>query len=121
MVSQFASRYCLEQFSKETFKITTFDSAEEALAQFRKWLQEGILLPDIIFLDLGLGEMDGWQFVDHLRGMITIDSGPNIFILSAFANSKDREIAQSHPMISGYFDKPLTRNRLEKIFKEKEV
>lgn len=121
MVSQFASRYCLEQFSKDTFAINTFDSAEEALEQFEHWLQEGAVLPDVIFLDLGLGNMDGWEFMDKLQTLLDKDSTPNIFILSAFANSKDREVAQNHPMVSGYFDKPLTRNRLERIFKQKEV
>lgn len=121
MVSQFATRYCLEQFSKETFVIKTYDSAEEALEYFAENLLEEGQLPDIIFLDLGLGNMDGWEFMEQLRQMTQKDRRPEIYILSAFANSKDRETAQRHAMVSGYFDKPLTRNRLEKIFLEKSL
>ena len=121
MVSQFASRYCLEQYAQANFLISTFDSAEEALKQFNFLKSEGALLPDIIFLDLGLGEMDGWEFIEHLQPFMDLGWSPDIFILSAFGNSKDRAVAQNHPKISGYFDKPLTRNRLERIFKEKKV
>ena len=121
MVSQFASRYCLEQFAQETFLISTFDSAEEALEKFGTMQKEQAELPDIIFLDLGLEQMDGWEFMDHLKPLLESGWSPNIYILSAFGNSKDREVAQNHPMVSGYFDKPLTRNRLEKIFEARKV
>ena len=121
MVSQFASRYCLEQFAKETFLISTFDSAEAALENFDSLGQENQLLPDIIFLDLGLDEMNGWGFLEELQKLLKGKSVPKIYILSAFGKAKDRELAQNHPMVLGYIDKPLTRNRLEKIFEQRKA
>ncbi|MEN1785572.1 MAG: response regulator [Bacteroidota bacterium] len=119
MVSQFASRYCLQQFAKDTFVIYTFDSAEEALQQIKHQIKEKEELPDLIFLDLGLGGMNGWTFLDHLAPLVAKGKKPEIYILSAFARIKDRELANKHPMVAGYFDKPLARNRLEIIFKAK--
>ena len=116
MVSQFASRYCLEQFAGETFVISTFDSAEAALDAFGKNIMEGSPLPKLIFLDLGLDEMDGWGFIEALQKLLGARAMPEIYILSAFGKAKDRELAQKHPDVLGYIDKPLTRNRLEKIF-----
>ena len=121
MVSQFASRYCLEQFAKETFLISTFDSAESALESFQTFFRENQGLPDIIFLDLGLDKMDGWGFIEELQKLVNGNRIPEIYILSAFGKAKDRELAQNHPLVFGYIDKPLTRNRLEKIFEEKQV
>ena len=121
MVSQFASRYCLEQFAKETFLISTFDSAESALETFRTLMLEEQALPDIIFLDLGLDKMDGWGFIEELERLVQPKPIPEIYILSAFGKVKDRELAQNHPLVLGYIDKPLTRNRLEKIFEERQV
>ena len=121
MVSQFASRYCLEQFAKETFLISTFDSAESALEMFQVFIQEDSPLPDIIFLDLGLDKMDGWGFIGELQKLLKGKSIPEIYILSAFGKAKDRELTQNHPLVLGYIDKPLTRNRLEKIFEARQV
>lgn len=119
MVSQFASRYCLEQFAKETFMISTFDSAEMALEDFQQRIMENEALPELIFLDLGLDEMDGWGFLEELQKLLRDNSIPEIYILSAFGKARDRELAQNHPLVLGYIDKPLTRNRLEKIFDSK--
>lgn len=116
MVSQFASRYCLEQYVQASFFISTFDSAEAALESFKTLLEEKEPLPDLIFLDLGLDEMDGWGFLEALQKLLKSLPVPEIYILSAFGKAKDRELAQRNPHVLGYIDKPLTRNRLEKIF-----
>ena len=118
MVSQFATRYCLEQFAKDTFHISTFDSAETSLENFKEALAAGTSLPEMIFLDLIMDEMDGWGFIDALEKQLGKKALPEIYVLSAFGNPKDRELAQKHPLILGYIDKPLTRNRLEAIFKQ---
>ncbi len=119
MVSQFASRYCLEQYANASFHISTFDSAEAALVSFQSILNLKEPLPDLIFLDLGLDKMDGWEFLDVLQKLLGRSKMPEIYILSAFGKAKDRELAQQHPHVLGYIDKPLTRNRIEEIFDAK--
>jgi len=121
MVSQFASRYCLEQFAEGAFVISTFDSAESALESFTMFLKENTPFPEIIFLDLGLDKMDGWEFLEELQKLLKNRAVPEIYILSAFGKAKDRELAQNHPLVMGYIDKPLTRSRLEKIFEAGKV
>jgi CheY-like chemotaxis protein len=121
MVSQFATRYCLEQFAGVTFVISTYDSAESALESFTGLLQEDATFPEIIFLDLGLDKMNGWEFLEELQKLLKDKEIPEIYILSAFGKAKDRELAQKHPLVLGYIDKPLTRNRLESIFETRKV
>lgn len=118
LVSQFATRYCLEQY-KENFNIITFGSAEEGLMHCAKQIDEKQPLPDIIFLDLVMGDMDGWAFVQNLQLISEDVQQPEIYVLSAFSNSKDRTVAKENPLISGYFDKPLTKVNLQKVFKER--
>jgi len=115
MVSQFATRYCIEQYSG-TFHITTYGSAEEALERCKELIDEQEELPDIIFLDLVMGGMDGWGFIEAMEQMNLSQKQPEIYVLSAFVNSKDRNIAKNHTLISGYFDKPLTKNSVERVF-----
>lgn len=116
MVSQFATRYCLNQFSKDEFEITAHESAENALDAFMLLLEQGTALPDIIFLDLTMGGMDGWTFLENLKLLCDGDRSPVVYILSAFTNVADRQRAKEHDMIAGYFDKPLTKTNLEKVF-----
>ena len=116
MVSQFATRYCLNQFSKDEFEITAHESAENALDAFMLLLEQGMALPDIIFLDLTMGGMDGWTFLDNLQVLCDGNKPPEVYILSAFSNVADRQRAKEHELIAGYFDKPLTKANLTKVF-----
>lgn len=115
LVSQFATRYCIEQYS-ENFTISTCADAEEALVVLSELILQNKELPDIIFLDLVMGDMNGWEFLKNLQKLSKGKKLPEIYILSAFVNSKDRAIAKEHTAIEGYIDKPLSRNSLDKIF-----
>jgi len=118
MVSQFASRYCLKQFDDD-FDVVTCDSAEDGLELCQDLLKHSKKLPDIIFLDLTMDGMDGWDFIDNLKDLAEGHPQPTIFILSAFTNAKDRAKAKHHTMIAGYFDKPLTKTNLRRVFQAK--
>jgi CheY-like chemotaxis protein len=118
LVSQFATRYCIEQYG-ENVSISTCSDAEEALAKLSKLLSANEKLPDIVFLDLVMGDMHGWEFLEKLQQLAIGKQLPEVYILSAFTNSKDRAIAKEHNLISGYMDKPLSRTSLDKIFSSK--
>ncbi|GMN10334.1 hypothetical protein MTsPCn9_12510 [Croceitalea sp. MTPC9] len=120
LVSQFATRYCIEQYG-ENYNISTCTNAEEGLEMLSNLIVEGKELPDIIFLDLVMGDMNGWEFLENLQSLSKGKKLPEIYILSAFVNSKDRAIAKEHAAIEGYIDKPLSRNSLDKIFTDKKA
>ncbi|AWX44778.1 hypothetical protein HME9304_01782 [Flagellimonas maritima] len=116
-VSQFATRYCLEQY-EEKFKIETFESAEEGLAELSNLKIQKKAFPSIIFLDLIMENMNGWEFIESFQLLAKGKRLPEIYILSAFSRSKDREIAKKHKVVSGYYDKPLTKVGLNKVFEK---
>ena len=118
MVSQFATRYCLEQYPGQ-FEIMVCSSGEEGIELCAGMLGDNGKLPDIIFLDLTMHEMDGWTFIENLELISEGYDHPEIYILSAFSNAKDREVARQHSLVAGYFDKPLNRGNLEKVFQAK--
>ena len=120
MVSQFASSYCIEQ-STVKCRIIMCDNAEMGLNLFSDLLQGGKDDPDILFLDLVMPGIGGWEFLDKLKHITEWPLRTDIYILSAFANTKDRTRAKEHPMIQGYFDKPLSKDTLNRIFLEKMV
>lgn len=68
----------------------------------------------IIFLDLNMPIMNGWEFLEKLskaKSEITIHY--NIYILSSTINPDDKKKAKSHALVSGFLSKPLTKEHLE--------
>ena len=47
-------------------QILTFYDGIEAMANFKKLSAQNAALPDIIFLDINMPRMDGWEFMDEL-------------------------------------------------------
>ena len=120
MVSQFASVYSIEQFDKEA-KVIMCNSAEEGLNLLFGLIQDKKPLPDALFLDLTMPGLNGWEFLERLKEIQYKWVQMEIYILSAFSNSKDREKAKQHSMIQGYYDKPLTKSILKKIFQPEKI
>ncbi|SHI99455.1 response regulator [Pseudozobellia thermophila] len=114
-VSLFATRYGIEQWNRKC-RVVDFDNAETALKIFSDTLEEGGEKPDVILLDLIMPDMDGWTFLSKFEEMYDGTSGTDVYILSAFTNSKDRKRAKEHPSVKGHFDKPLSKHLLEEVF-----
>jgi len=115
MVSQFAIKYKIGQ-SYPNNKVVTFYTVQEALNALEESLESKLGIPDKIILDLGLPVLTGWHFLGELekiRGSIRLFE---IFIVSAFSNSMDRQRAKDHFLVKGYFDKPLDNIAVDKIF-----
>ncbi|MFC4097166.1 response regulator [Euzebyella saccharophila] len=114
-VSLFATRYGIEQWNGNCH-VVDFDNAETALGIYSDSLDNEEEKPDIILLDLIMPGMDGWTFLANFDKMTKGKSSTDVYILSAFTNSKDRKKAKEHPSVKGHFDKPLSKPLLEETF-----
>ncbi|MBU2945935.1 response regulator [Zobellia uliginosa] len=119
LVSLFAARYGIEQLNKP-YIVVDFDSAEVALKVLSDSMEGAEELPDVILLDLVMPKMDGWEFLEKLEKMPDYVKTSDIYILSAFLSTKERQRASQHPVVKGYFDKPISKRALSRIFGEKE-
>lgn len=68
--------------------------------------------PDLIFLDLNMPVMNGFEFLQacehgHMKKI-------NIVILTSSSNQKDVEATQQFPQVKYYLNKPLTADKIEK-------
>ncbi|QEC70231.1 response regulator [Panacibacter ginsenosidivorans] len=81
-------------------------------------------IPELIFLDINMPVMNGWEFMDEfVKIRSTIQKKIDIYILSSSTDSQDIQKAKSNPEITDYIVKPLTPDLLKNIFlseKEKE-
>jgi CheY-like chemotaxis protein len=71
----------------------------------------------IIFLDINMPDMNGWEVLDHIARS-TADKLPDnvrIYMLSSSINTSDKVKAYSNPLISGFFEKPLLQEDLRNL------
>ena len=88
-----------------------YDRAESALEYFdeqSKLPKEEQELPSLIFLDINMPVMDGWEFLEVFseRFMMFHDI-IRVIILSSSVNPADLEMAANHPLVIGFMPKPL--------------
>lgn len=97
-------------------KIITFSDGEKAIQYLadNKAINENI--PDVIFLDINMPIMDGWQFIKEYASLKTeIRKKVAIFMLSSSVNPINIESASEINEISDHIIKPITLEEVKKI------
>jgi CheY-like chemotaxis protein len=103
--------------SKPGARIITFSDGKKAMQYLtdNKATHENI--PDVIFLDLHMPIMDGWQFIDeYARIKIEIEKKVNIFMWSSSVDPVHMERASKKSEISQYITKPIKLEEVKKFF-----
>ncbi|QLG44407.1 response regulator [Costertonia aggregata] len=118
LVSQFATRIVMEQ-SQIPCTVSCFDDGEAAFNALNAAFTNNSDIPDILLLDLNMPKMDGWEFLEKFKALEYDTDKIEIFIISSFTNSQDRNKTQENPHVAGYFEKPLSKGNLDKILLSK--
>ena len=85
-------------------EIMVCGDAEEAL----DLLRHEKVKPNVIFVDINMPVMDGFQFLDEYEKLNIDKLGIKIYMLSSFSNSADMERAKRYKHVTRLLDKSLT-------------
>lgn len=96
--------------------IKCFEDGEEALHYFIENLKTENKLPDILFLDVNMPIMDGWDFIeeyDKIKDKVRKDI--RIYLVSSSIDERDEMRSKQYDMVTDYIIKPITEDCLKQL------
>jgi CheY-like chemotaxis protein len=118
---------CKMVIAKSSFatEIITAQNGEEALNYFDDLKLNNLgaeikKYPSLVFLDLNMPVMDGWEFLDHFSKEEYTSAFKNtkVIVLSSTIDPNDIEKSKTYPMVLDFLSKPITKEIVENL-KEK--
>ena len=109
-IDNFVTRKLLEN-SKFAQNIIVKQSPSEAIAA----LKDGSVKPDVIFLDIRMPLMDGFEFLQEYDKLDINKAGIKIFLLSSSFDPTDIKRSLDNKYITQFIHKPLTHQVLDEL------
>lgn len=119
-IFQFITKKSFERLERKD-ELHFFLNGEDALQSIKEFISDGKPLPDLIFLDINMPIMDGWDFLAELEALIDgSEKKPNIYMVSSSIDDKDLVKSKTYSMIKDYIVKPIKDVNIKEILNELE-
>jgi len=115
-IYQYTARVILESTGLAR-QIHSFYDGKEAINYFREQLPANAdALPDVIFLDINMPVMNGWEFLEEYNKLATSFPKPiTVYVVSSSVNSTDMQRSRSYTSVTDYLVKPVNRNTYQEL------
>ncbi len=98
--------------------VETIDEANDGLEALEH-LKTRSVPPELIFLDINMPRMNGWEFLEQYRDLDAKQKAKTIIMmLSTSSNPDEIKKAQEIEEVSGFKTKPLSREMLSEIIQQ---
>jgi CheY-like chemotaxis protein len=114
-IFQFIGKRFIESFESVN-KTLIFSDGKDAIDFLYSKVNDTDKLPDIIFLDINMPVMNGWQFLNrYIKFKSEIEKKIMIYIVSSSNNPDDVIQAKSILEVTDYLIKPINRDKYASI------
>ncbi len=117
-IDRFVAKRMLEKrfFCEE---VVLIESAPKALSYLKSMEHTPEELPQFIFLDIRMPEMDGFGFLDEYEKLpASLRSHCIMLMLSSSLDASDHERALKSPYVKRFINKPLDSQNIESLQQE---
>lgn len=99
-------------------KVSSYSNAKKALDELKRLCEsDGKDFPDILFLDINMPVMDGWEFLDEFEKFPEhFLQNCRVFLLTSSIDPSDIEKSKNYRTVKDFISKPLSKEILESLF-----
>ncbi len=100
-------------------KLATVQSGKAALAYLSDVGTQQVQKPDLIFLDINMPAMNGWEFLIEFSKLDKqTTAGIKVIMLSTSSNPDDIQQSKQNRSVNDFVSKPLSLSILDNVFQK---
>lgn len=102
----------LRSFEASPIEIMNFENGLEAIEYFRVHQNDAEQLPDIMFIDINMPFMSGWELLDMIteENIAFVHQIP-VYMLSSSTSTIDQKQLQNYSFLKDYLVKPVKKEQ----------
>lgn len=99
--------------------IIVYDNGQDAIDGLNEMTANGNDLPSVIFLDLNMPIMNGWEFLeDFIKIPNNNRDKVTVYIISSSVDPRDLERIKNYKVVNNYILKPLSPEDLHSVLEK---
>ncbi len=96
--------------------VITKTNGQEAMQYLKELIAQNEPIPEIIFLDINMPVMNGWDFLNELTSLKNqLTHTPKVYMLSSTVDPEDTKRSKYYDNVAGFISKPLKKEHLDSI------